>query len=283
MEVLCTLDKIPSISLDDGRDLSPACLGEAVHHVVEPVVLEQQIEEQISGVPSSPPEKPFQKWMKTLQRRAIRQRKISSTQSGVSSERPIPISLDSQTSAYHRESSSESSFAFVSAVKSVGSSFAGASLLTRSRRNTLRSSRKTDRSSRASISVARASEDSIGLERSNATDFAVSERAIQRRRILEELITTEESYIGDVRFLMNVGLRRAYPYLLAGSADCRTGLCDHSRFSTNPPRRITSLGQTQFDRNRRTPRGDSRRAVRCCSTLRMHSAGQRPQPRFRPS
>jgi hypothetical protein len=35
-------------------------------------------------------------------------------------------------------------------------------------------------------------------------DQAVTERSLQRRRILEELIETEESYIGDVRFLMNV-------------------------------------------------------------------------------
>jgi hypothetical protein len=35
-------------------------------------------------------------------------------------------------------------------------------------------------------------------------DQAVGERSLQRRRILEELIETEESYIGDVRFLMNV-------------------------------------------------------------------------------
>ncbi|KAG7132266.1 hypothetical protein HYQ45_009287 [Verticillium longisporum] len=31
-----------------------------------------------------------------------------------------------------------------------------------------------------------------------------TERSLQRRRILEELISTEEGYIGDVRFLMNV-------------------------------------------------------------------------------
>ena len=35
-------------------------------------------------------------------------------------------------------------------------------------------------------------------------DPAIMERSLQRRRILEELISTEESYIGDVRFLMNV-------------------------------------------------------------------------------
>lgn len=36
------------------------------------------------------------------------------------------------------------------------------------------------------------------------TDRAMVQRALQRRRILEELISTEEAYIGDVRFLINV-------------------------------------------------------------------------------
>lgn len=41
-------------------------------------------------------------------------------------------------------------------------------------------------------------------------DQAVTERSLQRRRILEELIETEESYIGDVRFLMNVRTFRGH-------------------------------------------------------------------------
>jgi hypothetical protein len=36
-------------------------------------------------------------------------------------------------------------------------------------------------------------------------DAATVERSLQRRRILEELISTEEGYIGDIRFLINVG------------------------------------------------------------------------------
>jgi hypothetical protein len=111
-----------------------------------------------------------------------------------------------QGSAHHRHSSSESSSAFVTAVKSANVSVAGISLLTRSRKTTIRSSRglRTEGSRRASLSGPRVSEDSYCPERQTPLDPAVTERALQRRRILEELISTEENYIGDVRFLMNV-------------------------------------------------------------------------------
>lgn len=58
------------------------------------------------------------------------------------------------------------------------------------------------------MSSNRCSEDSGGLDRPQNLDKAAVERSLQRRRILEELISTEEGYIGDVRFLMNVSCLR---------------------------------------------------------------------------
>ncbi|KAK4451643.1 hypothetical protein QBC34DRAFT_492910 [Podospora aff. communis PSN243] len=152
--------------------------------------------------------KPFRKWMKTLHKRAIRR------QAGLDGEDDPPqyaFDMDSVSSVagsgHHRHSSSGSSFRFVRAVRSASISLTTASVLTRSRKNTRLSSRahsRTDRSSRASLSGARLSEDSFCLDRQVSMDPATIERSLQRRRILEELISTEESYIGDVRFLMNV-------------------------------------------------------------------------------
>ncbi|KAK4116423.1 Dbl homology domain-containing protein [Canariomyces notabilis] len=113
--------------------------------------------------------------------------------------------LDKPT--HNRRSSSDSSFAFVTATKSASMSLGNVSMLTRSRRDIYRLSRvrsRTDRSSRASVSGPRISLDSSCLEPQPAIDPATRERSLQRRRILEELISTEENYIGDVRFLMNV-------------------------------------------------------------------------------
>ncbi|KAI3328870.1 Dbl homology domain-containing protein [Xylariaceae sp. AK1471] len=147
--------------------------------------------------------RPFHKWMKNLHRRAQRPNNESSATElfpdYLSEENPIAINS-------HRKSSSGSSFGFVAAVKSATVSLASVSVRTRQRRHAAGSSvhTRTDHSSRGSFSAQRFSEDSTCFERISYTDPAVTERLLQRRRILEELINTEESYIGDIRFLMNV-------------------------------------------------------------------------------
>lgn len=149
--------------------------------------------------------KPFHKWMKTIHRRAVHRRIMEPTNGA-----PFPGPGDGfrlGRTFHSRKSSSGSSTAFVTAMKSASVSLAGTSFFARSRRNTARSSRghsRADRSSAASIAHPRLSTDSTWAERPVALDQAVTERSLQRRRILEELIETEESYIGDVRFLMNV-------------------------------------------------------------------------------
>lgn len=155
---------------------------------------------------------PFHKWMKSLHRRAVNRRHTITTD-GRSSMSSV-LSVDdlrpkSRRHTMHRHSSSSSSYGFVATVKTATASLASASILARSRRNSMRSSRtqaQTDRSSRGSMSGVRFSEDSTCLDQPMVVDKATIERSLQRRRILEELITTEEGYIGDVRFLMNVSI-----------------------------------------------------------------------------
>lgn len=151
--------------------------------------------------------KPFRKWMSTIRRRAALRHMVMGVFDDPLQSSRLPAIVPRSRRGGHRYSSSGSSYGFVASVKSATVSMATASILARSRRTTLRSSQahsRTDRSSRASTSGNRASEDSSCLERSLVIDKAVVERSLQRRRILEELINTEESYIGDVRFLMNV-------------------------------------------------------------------------------
>ncbi|KAI1118916.1 Dbl homology domain-containing protein [Nemania sp. NC0429] len=147
--------------------------------------------------------RPFYKWMKNLHKRAQR----PGIENTATEKYPEFLFVDDPVRINgHRKSSSGSSFGFVAAVKSATVSLASASVRTRQRRHGARSSvhTRTDRSSRGSMSAQRMSEDSMCFERTSHTDPAVIERLLQRRRILEELITTEESYIGDIRFLMNV-------------------------------------------------------------------------------
>lgn len=152
---------------------------------------------------------PFNRWMRTLRRRGLSRRPLP-TEDADPVPRPFSASGVSEKldgASHHRQSSSGSSFGFVETVKTASASLASGSIFARSRCNSMRSSRSkthTDLSSRASMSSNRCSEDSTGFDKPQVLDKATVERSLQRRRILEELINTEESYIGDVRFLMNV-------------------------------------------------------------------------------
>ncbi|KAI0125898.1 hypothetical protein BJ170DRAFT_453118 [Xylariales sp. AK1849] len=194
-----TLDKFAELglTLDDEEDEQP------VHILESPSFFLEDGGYDIHGKEAPRVVKPFHKWMKTLQRRARQPKHRDSERF----QEPFPefsFPEDAMSCSGHRKSSSESSMGYVAGVRSASISLAG-SVMARSRRNTARSSHhaKTDHSSRASISIGRRSEDSVRLER-NVVDPAVTERLLQRRRILEELISTEESYIGDIKFLMNV-------------------------------------------------------------------------------
>ncbi|KAI1415937.1 Dbl homology domain-containing protein [Hypoxylon sp. FL1857] len=157
---------------------------------------------------SAPLVGPFHKWMKNLHKRAHRSRANHAS----SRFEPFPeyseysFDVDTLSPGDHRKSSSGSSYGFVAAVRSASVSLASTSVVTRPRRHTGRSSLqgRTDLSSRGSTTSQRWSEDSTCLERTVSNDPGVTERLLQRRRILEEIINTEESYIGDVKFLMNV-------------------------------------------------------------------------------
>jgi hypothetical protein len=151
-------------------------------------------------------ERPFHKWMRTIHRRARHRPTLSDEGISPLHENGIHSRTSPWRRTHHRHSSSGSSFAFVAAVRSASASLASVSAVARSRRNTVRSQgfSTTERSSRASISGPRASEDSCFLENRSLADLATIERSLQRRKVLEELISTEEGYIGDVRFLMNV-------------------------------------------------------------------------------
>lgn len=154
------------------------------------------------------PGMPFQRWVSNLRRRAHRRQdlvRISSCNSIHAVQENTPV----YRSWHHRKSSTGSSAAFVTGVRSASVSLSSVNELPRSRRRGLRHPQRyssTGMSTRTSISARRSSVDSSSADRrSMPLDPAVTERSLQRRRVMEELINTEEGYIGDVRFLMNVG------------------------------------------------------------------------------
>lgn len=159
---------------------------------------------------ATPTTHPFRRWISTLRRK-------NSTNIGSLKVRRERWSLDDfdetvsgrpslprrQTISSHRKTSSWSSSGFAEAVKSATAglgTLSVAPLGRKSRRSILRSS---DMSSRLSRSGNRTSMDS-GHGSTYLVDEAAWARGIQRRRTLEELVSSEESYISDLKVLVNV-------------------------------------------------------------------------------
>lgn len=157
---------------------------------------------------------PFNKWVKSIQRRATQRRKTISCELGGPGWEGQPFAFPArERRSRHKKSFSGSSSAFVTAVKSASISIASFSVAPRSRKTgTLSYHQRNDRSSKAS-NMGRRSEDSSYIARGIIVDQAVTNRLLQRRRVLEEIITTEESYVADVKFLMNVYAHCTFPGL----------------------------------------------------------------------
>lgn len=157
-------------------------------------------------------EQPFNKWMTHLQKRTTQRRNtVGCDRDCQAWGKTQPRSPSPKRRLRHEKSSSGSSSAFVTAVKSASISIASFSIAPRSRKTgTSSHHHRTDRSSKAS-NAGRHSEESSYLSRGIAMDQAVTNRLLQRRRVLEELIMTEESYVADVKFLMNSPLVLEHP------------------------------------------------------------------------
>lgn len=154
---------------------------------------------------------PFRRWMTTLRRKNLRRK-------GELIPRLERWSLDdfddvepaklarsgNENTTRHKKSSSRSSSGFVTAVQSATASLIPLSIAPQSRK-TRRSGllRSSHRSSRLSDGVNRTSMDSSHGS-AQIIDEAAWNRAVQRRRTLEELVSSEESYIADLKVLINV-------------------------------------------------------------------------------
>lgn len=108
----------------------------------------------------------------------------------------------------HRKSSSWSSNGFVGAVKSATASLISLSVPSQSRKSrrmvvATNGNRSANRGSQLATPENRSSVDSNNGS-AQVIDDAAWERALQRRRTLEELISSEESYIRDLKILVNV-------------------------------------------------------------------------------
>lgn len=155
-------------------------------------------------------EQPFKKWMSTLRHKKSkrgrslkpRQERWSLDDADQSDSAQAP-SLQRKVANGHRKTSSWSSTGLVEAVKSVTISLRTLSVVPSTRKCCQPFLRTSDRSSRVSQSANRNSMDSTQGS-AQLIDEAAWLRAIKRRKTLEELISSEESYIADLKVLVNV-------------------------------------------------------------------------------
>ncbi|KAF4454350.1 hypothetical protein F53441_3107 [Fusarium austroafricanum] len=217
IDTLTTSNSIGTQHAASGRIITPHTRFSCPKIQIDPVK-EPPFNGPLSLNPKS--RRPFSRWMRSLHRRVSHRDHEEEIWPPDAGWEHLECSGSYQRSLRRkltrRLSSSGSSLDLIAAVQSASISIASASAISRSRRYHRHSHcrSRTERSSRASLSAPRFSEESAPFERVNV-DIAAIQRSLRRRQILEELISTEESYIGDIRFLIHtyINMLAALPTL----------------------------------------------------------------------
>ena len=155
---------------------------------------------------------PIRRWMSTFHRKQSAQRRPLSVRKErrvldefkaviPSNNGPMP---QPPRSNRRKTISSVSSSGFVTAMQSAKATLSGVPTPRKTGRSAIL--RNSNRSSKLSHATNRASIDS-SMGSTPIIDEAAWNRAVQRRRALEELVSSEESYIADLKVLVNVGTR----------------------------------------------------------------------------
>ncbi|KAH9863818.1 hypothetical protein J1614_009750 [Plenodomus biglobosus] len=164
-------------------------------------------EEQITEIaPVRVTSQPFRRWMSTLRRRHAQRRKEHMTENPRLSFDTVDHDFDMASSQLLLESegrtseSMSSSMGCVTAVKSASITIAGTSIAPRSEIG-IQGKRPDNRSSH--YSEARKSGESHRGTLGPIIDESAWLRSLQRRKVIEELVASEESYVADLKVLIN--------------------------------------------------------------------------------
>ncbi|KAJ4988871.1 RhoGEF domain-containing protein [Stagonosporopsis vannaccii] len=145
---------------------------------------------------------PFRRWVSTLRRRHLHRRKKPDLSFDGGEEildvlSPQPMAEDS---ARRNSESINSSMGFVTAVKTTSVTIASSSIAPTSEKGLYNKARLGNRSSNTD---ARRSIDSHRGGLGPVIDESAWLRSLQRRKVVEELIASEESYVADLKVLIN--------------------------------------------------------------------------------
>jgi hypothetical protein len=146
---------------------------------------------------------PFRRWMSTLRRRHLRRRKKQDLSfDGGNEVLAVRSPLPTTTNSIRKTSESmTSSMDFITTVKTTSVTIGSTSLVPTSDKGLHDRMRNGNRSSNTD---ARRSIESHGGGLGPVIDESAWLRSFKRRKVVEELIASEESYIADLKVLVNV-------------------------------------------------------------------------------
>ncbi|KAF9691985.1 hypothetical protein EKO04_009990 [Ascochyta lentis] len=154
-------------------------------------------EATVLSVPAEP--QPFRRWMSTLRRRHL-QRPKKPEMSCEGAGEALALLSASTDSARRTSESMASSMGFVTTVKTSSITIASTSIAPISERGPHNKTRLGNRSSNTDV---RRSTESHRAGLGPVVDESAWLRSLQRRKVVEELIASEESYIADLKVLIN--------------------------------------------------------------------------------
>lgn len=196
------------ISLPDSRPSSTECSPQIIPATLadsrrksEDAIPDPDIME-LDGDTTAP--KPFHRWIKSLRRRAAHRRDAAHHRRAESLFlSPNQSRQQNASGRCKAQSSSGSSFNLLTTVRSAAVSTLSISAAINPNTGVKppRDASLYDESITMGYPERSASNECLSQRQQHT---ASRERSFQRRRILEELINTEEGYLGDLRFLMNV-------------------------------------------------------------------------------
>ena len=153
----------------------------------------------------------FRHWADSFRRRRADQKRSPIPRNSFDTEfyddmRPVTSNgyVFPRSDLTHFNRSSNNSSAFVETVKTASVSAVSVSVTGRSTRASRMSENRWHRSSRQSTSAGRVSSDIERRSYAAFLDEAAHRRAFKRRQVLDEILSSERGYVGDLKALANV-------------------------------------------------------------------------------
>jgi hypothetical protein len=158
------------------------------------------------------PSSPFKRWLRTLKRRHIAPLDCAedvayhtTLDRGNEELFQTPSGHLAPTNRLEKSPSSASSIAFISAVKSASVTIASFSVYPMSRRSAQTSYLRRGES-QVDMRYGRSSFDGEDIPASPLMDDGTWSRSVRRHRIVQEIVSSEESYVRDLKTLINVSV-----------------------------------------------------------------------------